>query len=81
MVLQRKNEMGQKLSDFNSLVNNQVWELIGIENSFKADNLMVNDVLNLEKIQLKEEAEFLSKIISFDANGKMSVKLEQNDYK
>ena len=30
---------------------------------------------------MKQDAEFLSKILSFDENGKMSVKLEQNDYK
>lgn len=30
---------------------------------------------------MKQDAEFLNQIINFDANGKMSVKLEQNDYK
>jgi hypothetical protein len=40
-----------------------------------------NDLLSLEKLQLKQDAEFLSKIINFDNEGKMSVKLEQSDYK
>ena len=30
---------------------------------------------------MKQDAEFLSKILSFDEQGKMSVKLDQNDYK
>lgn len=30
---------------------------------------------------MKQDAEFLSKIIRFDNQGKMSVKLEQNDFK
>jgi hypothetical protein len=85
MVLRRKNEMGQKMSDFNSLVTNQVWSLIENENTFKQDDpaglITKNDLLSFEKIQMQHDADFLSKIINFDQAGKMSVKLETNDYK
>ena len=52
MVLQRKNEMGQKLSNLNSLVTNQVWDLIGNEDTLKKDDpaaLIGLDLLNIEK--------------------------------
>jgi len=38
------------------------------------------DLLNLEKLQLRQDAEFLNKIISFNDEGKMQVKIEQGDY-
>jgi len=38
------------------------------------------DLLNLEKLQLKQDAEFLNKIISFSDDGMMQVKIDQEDY-
>ena len=38
------------------------------------------DLLNLEKLQLKQDAEFLNKIISFNDDGMMQVKIDQEDY-
>jgi hypothetical protein len=37
-------------------------------------------LLSLEKAQLKQDAEFLNKIISFNSDGKMQVAFEQNDF-
>ena len=72
--------MGQKLSNFNELVTNQIWSLIENEDTLQNAGLK-GDLFSIEKTQMKQDAEFLSKILSFDENGKMSVKLEQNDYK
>ena len=41
--------------------------------------LTKKDILDLEKKQLMEDAKFLSKIINFNEEGAMSIKIEQND--
>ena len=38
------------------------------------------DLLNLKKQQLIQDAAFLDKIINFDTEGKIQIKLEQGDY-
>jgi hypothetical protein len=73
--------MGQKLSDFNSLVTNQIWSLIENEETLQNTSMNKCDLFSLEKTQMQQDAKFLNKIISFDEQGKMNVKLEQNDYK
>ena len=84
--------LGEKINDMMSFVNNKdnIWDLIGNEESFKDGNqnqkdifqigLSKMDLLNLEKLQLRQDAEFLNKIISFNDEGKMQVKIEQGDY-
>lgn len=62
-----------------------VWNLIGNEEIIKHENFGVGirkiDLLNLEKNQLIKDAQFLNKIISFDEDDKMHVKLEgDQDY-
>lgn len=92
-VLQRKNTLGEKMSDVLSFVNDQdnVWDLIGNEESFKDNNenqkdifklglKKKDDLLNLKKQELIQDAAFLNKIMSFDEDGKMFVKLDQADY-
>ena len=67
-----------------SLVNDKdnIWDLIGNEESFKdgKSGLLKNDLLSLEKSQLKQDFLFLDKIISFSKEGKMSVKMDGNDH-
>lgn len=84
--------LGEKINDMMSFVNDKdnIWDLIGNEESFKDGNqnqkdifeigLSKMDLLNLEKLQLRQDAEFLNKIISFNDEGKMQVKIEQGDY-
>lgn len=84
-VLQRKNFIGEKMNDMMSLVSDKdnIWDLIGNEESFKDENqkhLIKSDLLSLEKSQLKQDAEFLNRIIQFNEDGRMQVKFEQNDY-
>lgn len=67
-VLQRKNFIGEKMNDMMSLVSDKdnIWDLIGNEESFKDENqkhLIKSDLLSLEKSQLKQDAEFLNRII------------------
>ena len=62
------------------MVTNQIWSLIENEDTLQNAGLK-GDLFSIEKAQMKQDAEFLSKILSFDESGKMSVKLEQNDYK
>ena len=56
------------MNDMMSLVNDKdnIWDLIGNEESFKDENqkhLIKSDLLSLEKSQLKQDAEFLNRII------------------
>lgn len=57
-----------------------IWSLIGNEEMIKDvdfQNLSKKDMLNLEKNQLIKDAKFLDKIISFDQEDKMHVKLDE----
>ena len=53
-----------------------IWDLIVKEESFKDQTpaqLMKTDLISFEKQQLKQDAKFLDKIISFQNDGKMQV--------
>jgi hypothetical protein len=78
-VLQRKHDLGDKISDVMSFVSNSenIWEFLGTErdwhelgiNSNKDElllELISKDHLELEKLKLKKDAELLNKMIIID---------------
>ena len=68
MVLARKNiRTVQNVIEFVNKENN-IWELIGNENSFReqANLFEVSHLFDLEKQQLKLDKEFRDKILIFD---------------
>ena len=78
-VLQRKTTVGKQNQTLMQLVGNKdnVWDLIGQEEKFKDQaSFIENDLIKLEKRQLKNDSLFLNKIISFDGEGKMQVNLQ-----
>jgi hypothetical protein len=86
LVLQRKKGLDQQISDMKSIISDKdnVWDLIGNEEIIKDEKCGVaiskKDLLNLEKNQLIKDATFLNKIIFFDKDDKMHVKMEGDDF-
>lgn len=86
LVLQRKKGLDQQISDMKSIISDKdnIWDLIGNEEIIKDEKCGVaiskKDLLNLEKNQLVKDATFLNKIIFFDKDDKMHVKMEGDDY-
>lgn len=87
MVLQRKNDLGEKISDVMSFVNNSefIWEFLGNEKdwqelgAFEGNTgdesilyeLMQKDQIEIEKMKLKKDAELLSRIIVVEEDGRI----------
>ena len=84
MVLQRKNDLGYKISDVMSFVNNSecIWEFLGnerdwqdlgafsnIHNDEVIYELIQKDQLEIQKLKLKKDAELLNKMIFLDNKG------------
>ena len=90
-VLKRKTNLGRRIHGLVSFVSEKdnIWELIGAEEIFHEDSkidffntdLTKKDLLKMEKAQLKEDALLLDRIISFDKNDMMIVKLDQEDFR
>lgn len=80
-ILQRKNELGDKISDIMNFVSNSenLWELLGHEKDWedldltegtdKIFNLIVKDHFQLEKMRLKKDAEILNLLIVVQSDG------------
>jgi len=84
MVLQRKNDLGDKISDVMSFVNNSecIWEFLGNERDWQDLGAFTNshndelifeliqkDQLEIQKLRLKKDAELLNKMIVTDDEG------------
>ena len=70
--------------DFLGERSDNVWELVELERptTQREQEFTVGgrvDLYALEKQQIREDAAFLDKILSFDESGKMNVKLESED--
>jgi len=61
-----------------------IWDLISKEQTFKSNHspsILIKDLISLDIAQLKQDAYFLDKIISFSPDDRMSVNLHNaSDY-
>ncbi|CDW90779.1 UNKNOWN [Stylonychia lemnae] len=86
LVLQRKNDLGDKLSDVMSFVNNSecIWEFLGNERDWQdlgdyystrdedfIFELIQKDHFEIQKLKLKKDAEILNKIIVINDKGEI----------
>lgn len=85
-VLQRKNELGDRISDIMSFVSNSenIWEFLGNEEYWqdlgsneKDDiifDLIYKDHLEIEKMKLKKDAELLNQLIVMTDDGQIAAR-------
>jgi hypothetical protein len=80
-VLQRKNDLGDRISDVMSFVSNSenIWEFLGNEKDWLGVGstndmifeLIAKDHMEIEKLKLKRDAELLNKMIIISENGEI----------
>lgn len=86
MVLQRKNDLEDRMSDVMSFVNNSecIWDFLGSERDWKdlgafcnsrdvdvIYNLLQKDYFEIEKLKLKRDAELLNQMIIITEDGQV----------